>query len=565
MGNFIQKGKLNLNDFEQALQIEEAPGINFTVHKNKKNDEDLLLLKEISHVVQMIPADCQAEMLQRILTQSGFFSLLRFDQFRQNRQQQVVISTQITPRTLETEMLRLRTADEMVDAETAWAVLTNLLLAVMDMEHKLEFHQSISMKTVFFYPNGCISIINPYFKDSHIRSISKDIINPSLESGSWKPEFSTDYFARQSLVESNELMRKLQNIHQQHVGDMLKDVVFVVLGLLCHTPDRDFYDLGNSGRCRVDHHRVNSCFELLDALDFDQDLLDLLEFVLKYECDSCVELFQQLTPDQLLKALHALRHKEVLCPDTERAVEMLDALDLPNPYDQTLDLDQVSAALRIAAGPRSGLQPSEKKVRFENQPSKAPAPQTDSGLPAQLRDKLKAGLLQSNLRKPQAAPPNAGVQQAAQKLDKIKPFLQGGAKQNDSVMFLPAKLEKLREFDSSNTSLFSLRSGQQSVATEVSLLHRFMDQARPEPLFEKEALYSDHSTRDYSPPREPRVVEHVHHHPASCKHHQQLGQCSLSCHLHKPQYSPLAHMYYAGRPVTETEAALLHELPLSSK
>ena len=583
MGNFIQKGHINLNDYETKATIDEGEHSKFTIHTNKSNEDDFLLLKDISLLTEMMQTDCQAEILDRILNQSYFFSLLRLDQWQENNQRTTVMHTRITPKTLEQETLNLRAKNAIAEPQVAWAILGNLLMAVMDMEHKVEFHRAITMKSIYFNANSTINIINPYFRDSHVRQALKDIIKPILESPSWKPEYSSDYFARVEDLDDNDSMRMIHNDHQHKVRHMLKSVVYVVLGLLTHFIDDDFFDDSNDSN-RVNYTKVNAAIEVLDKLEYDSDIVDLIEHVLKYEPKSSIVLVESMTERQYHKMYRGLRSKEIVCPDPVRVEEMLRGLDINNAYDPTATrfIDDgkyeggrgIDGVIGLIGGQ---IRDNERREQELQDVSRLIGNQIgDNERREENKKKIVKGAV-DKLKNTQ----NKGIQlhspsDAASDIKLLKEFRIDNDKPSNELRSLPKEIVKLKEFDVTNDKLPGFtNSSKDRLPSEIDILKKFMDTGdkwkieREREVTPELTSYNQKtlplSTQYTSNPVVNHDHYHHHHHKQTCRMHSNLGDCSLSCHLHKPLYSPYAHLYYAGRPLTTTEKDILHENPVSSR
>ena len=146
MGNSIQKGSLDMSKYQKEGSIQDSPTLTIDVLQNVQDINDRVLSKDITSVVrQMSPAN-QLEILKKIQTQPNWFTFIRFDEWSQNQERMNIIHTKISNSSLDKEIVALRQAGLQPNPKNCWFLMTNLLLAVMDMEHRLDFFQSLSTK-----------------------------------------------------------------------------------------------------------------------------------------------------------------------------------------------------------------------------------------------------------------------------------------------------------------------------------------------------------------------------------------------------------------------------------
>ena len=179
-------------------------------------------------------------LLESILRQPTWYSLIKLNEVRQrgefkgSRQ----AFTKISGMNLE---VFISPQPPEVRKSIAWFVFTNLFLATMDMEHRLEFHNMLTMKTIYISSEGFLFFLNPYILSSYLDRIDADLFQPALAMGqAWKPEYQNDYYRRIKDLNGNDSLRDVHYANRESIRQTLISVALVTLGTLAGKSDESY-------------------------------------------------------------------------------------------------------------------------------------------------------------------------------------------------------------------------------------------------------------------------------------------------------------------------------------
>lgn len=123
-----------------------------------------------------------------------------------------------------------------------WFVFTNLLIAVMDMEHRLDFHSKLSLDTIYISSDHFMYILNPYMLNGYLQKIRRDLVDPALAmKQSWKPEYEQDYFERVKDLNYNTGLKEIHNSNRNNIRQTLQSAALVTLAFLSQTDDKQYF------------------------------------------------------------------------------------------------------------------------------------------------------------------------------------------------------------------------------------------------------------------------------------------------------------------------------------
>lgn len=553
MGNFIQKGSLDMSKYRKEGSVQDTPTLTIDVLQNITDINDRALCKDITSVVrQMSPAN-QLEILKKISSQPDWFTFIKFDEWNQNQERMNVIHTKISNSSLDKEIVALRQSNLQPNAKNCWFLLTNLLLAVMDMEHRLDFFQSLSTKNIYLNSDRSMTILNPYFRDSHLQKILEDVIIPAKNCPGWREEFGQSYYARMAAIDSNKQLSDLHYVHQGYVKDMLKSVGVIMLAFLSRRDENGYYsdtpgDNAKSWQLRYDV--LNGDLNVLDQNGVDPDMVDIIEYLLKYEPSSAIEFGRLLNEAQYNKMLTCMRDATIVCADPKAVKKLFFDIKGFNPYDpkfsHKVSLQRNTQSVAMGPGQNYQLPPGF----LEGDPNfQAFAP-------------LMGGAQQPNI--PVVAPSPAGLA-PAKELDLLRQWTIGHEKSKE---VLPHKVDFL------NMYTHGKNKKKEAIANNVDFLKLFMGHQRtpdlaPECLpVREDPCHLLHCGCNRVCTCQHVHMTHMHHHTAPEPiHHHHHHKATSHLHLHNdiPQYSPYSHLYYMGSPLTGKEADLLHANPIASR
>lgn len=521
-----------------------------------------------------------------------------------------LVHTKISGQTVVEEVVALRMAGLKSDPSNSWFLMSTLLLAIMDMEHRLEMHQSLGMRNIYFNPDRTVTILNPYFRDAHLIRILEDIIVPILHADNWKPEYSQSYHSRVQDLNKNPALKAIHFVHQNYVTDMLKSAALIVLGMISLRLDEEYIvDIKkNTNRNNLNYAIINADLDAADNNGGDSDLIDLLEFILKNEPPSAIELAKLVNEDQFAKIYKSMTEGTLVCSDPPRAKELLREFRHSNPYApgynpkmstdirQTALPQQTNGMNQQSGGPNMPLffpllGPGMSAPNNYQQPWPQ---QMMSGTNPQGNQERPTGAMNGNPSvNPTIGPNYSNNPQdsigTAKELKELKNYQIGQPTGvNPKSNNLPSKIEKLKDFEySAGDNKPGFKKGQ-DIAKNIDLLRRYTRGGeKPETISQAQTLPSrpvrqtdlDYNSaplirqpsgpirQDY--PQQPPMVRRC--------------MCSANCKCKKPlayqpayppaypttelpsmRYSPYSHIYYMGRPLSGTENELLHGNPVSS-
>ena len=545
MGNSIQKGSLDMSRYQKEGSVQDTPTLTIDVLQNMQDINDRVLCKDITSVVrQMSPAN-QLEILKRINSQPDWFTFIKFDEWSQNQEKVNIIHTKISNSSLDKEIVALRQSNLQPNPKNSWFILTNLLLAVMDMEHRLDFFQSLSTKNIYLNADRSLTILNPYFRDSHLQKILEDVVIPAKNCPGWREEFGQSYYARMAAIDSNKQLADLHYIHQNYVKDMLRAVGVIVLAFLMRRDESGYYTNNRLANVKVNlkYDLISNDLNFLDQGGADPDLIDLLEYILKYEPTSAVELGKFLNEAQYNKMLTCMRDATILCSDPKILRELFLDIKGFNQYDPKFKhripiKGRTSQSVTAAPHGANKLPPGflDADPSFNYNPFSALGPPKTN----------------TTTESPLGAP--ATNLAPAQEISALKEWFIGNKKTGEA---LPKKIDFL------NSYTLDKKQRSKPVAEKVDFLKMFMNKpGSPEPTLTMPPPPPTVSLPSLSCGCQ-RVCSCSHMHLTHMHHHRAPGHLHL--HYDNPLYSPYSHLYYMGTPLTGREADLLHANPVPSR
>lgn len=528
-----------MSKYQKEGSIQDSPTLTIDVLQNVQDINDRVLCKDITSVVrQMSPAN-QLEILKKIQTQPNWFTFIRFDEWSQNQERMNIIHTKISNSSLDREIMALRQSGLQPNPKNCWFLMTNLLLAVMDMEHRLDFFQSLSTKNIYLNGDRSMSILNPYFRDNHLQKILEDVIIPSKNCPGWREEFGQSYYARMAAIESNKQLADLHYVHQNYVKDMLRSVGIIVLAFLSKRDESGYYvnDRSNSSKIGLRNDIVTGDLNMLDQVGVDSDLVDLLEYILKYEPPSAVEMGPLLNEAQYNKMLTCMKDATLVCSDPKAARDLFLEIKGYNQYDPKYK-HNVPIRTRNSNMPSVGPNPN-----YQLPPGFVEADPAFKVFAALLNPGDKTTVNTSTTLEGSKLAP-------ARELSALKEWTIGHEKKKE---VLPEKIDFLRSYT------LDKKERNKPVAEKVDFLKMFMRGKDQAPAY-------------IEPPK--IEIPRLHcgcHHVCSCKHvhlthmHHHRLPGHLHMHYDNPLYSPYSHLYYMGSPLTGREADLLNMNPVTSR
>ena len=624
MGNYIQRAEIDLNKYTVTEILNEESGVEISRHQNLSNPLDIILTKDISDVVSQMPPNLQLEVLKRIEQQPLWWTLLKFDEFERNHQIVNIVMTGISQINLEAEVVSLRSTGMAPSSTNSWFILTNLLLAVVDMEHKLEFNEHISMKNIYLNFDKSLTMLNPYLRDSHLKKALQDIIKPVSLCQNWKHEYSYNYFARLQDLEKNREMKAIHFVHQNYITDMLKNVALAMLGLLTLRSDTEFVlnPERKTAKAQLNTELIQQLFKQLDEAGYDPDMIDLLEYILNYEPKSAIELGAKIQEKQHTKMMQSFRESNFLCSDPETAKRLLPNLRGQSPYDPKVyyqestntgsnwrppiqtGTGQLLPSFPIL-GPRSDMMFLSPPVQFGDQNLLSPPlfpPQairriveTDTA-----RIETNGARLTTNADPRQAQAGQQGENTgrpiaAAEKLDKLKDWMEGSQSTKPREP-TATEIRILKDFSTGPDGRPNLNGVElkDRPAKNIAFLKDYMtlnkqninDTVPSKIIFDAIKGFTEAKTALPESTTRPTVAETpinrlefdsaplVHPpisrcrlnatHTCRCRQVGNLGTQCTTNHVNYPLYSPYSHLYYMGKPILSHTSHVLHDYPLSS-
>ena len=596
MGNYIQRAEIDLQNYSVTEILKEEGGLEISRLQNLSEPREILLTKEITDVVSQMPESYQLEVLRRIEQQPLWWTLLKFDEFARASQTVNLMITNISQINLEAEIMSLRSTGMSPSITNSWYILTNLLLAVIDMENKLEFNEHISMKNIYLNTDKSLTMLNPYFRDSHLKKALQDIIKPISLSTSWKPEYSSNYFARLDDLSKNPEMRAIHFVHQNYVADMLKSVALAMLGLLSLRSDSEFVLNPEKKKIKTELNMnlINQLFKQLDDAGFDGDLLDVLEYIINYEPRSAIEFCIKLQERQYSKMITSFKESTFVCSDPEAARRLLPYLRGQNPYDPNVAF-QVSTSSQNTGFLGQGQRPAQPTVPAP--PLLGPSwgnppilPQVKPSRVAQETAVLDTATAYNNRVSTNANENEPKTLQPADKLNVLKGWMEG-SESTKAKEPVATEIRKLRDFSAGPDGRPNLNGVElkDRPAKNIEFLKDYMTMNSKVPskiVFDATKGFSNAKTAtDTLPPQPPAPKAPIDKlefnsapliKPHICRCHvqqshtcrcRQIGNAGTQCatnHMNYPLYSPYSHLYYMGKPVLSHTSHILHDYPQSS-
>lgn len=249
MGNSLDNGEYDLSKYQiiHTLRDEVA---NFDVLRDDEHPQEFLITKDFKEIYDQHDERMWKHVIERISQQPNWYTLMKFQRVVQSRDfEQYIGMTKVYVHTLAFEVQENRKANRVASDDRVWAVFTNLFLATMDMEHRLDFHNTLGMDTIFIDESNQILISNPYMRDRHLRQIMEHIIEPAHAMGvNWKPDYEKRLDSRLRDLESNQQLRAIHKENQIHIQDTLKCLALIALGLLNNRSDSEYLTFHSSGR-----------------------------------------------------------------------------------------------------------------------------------------------------------------------------------------------------------------------------------------------------------------------------------------------------------------------------
>ena len=563
MGNAIQKGSLDMAKYQKELTIQETPTLSIDLLQNTKEVNDKVLAKDITSVVrQMSPAN-QLEILRKIHSQPYWFTLLKFDEWTNNNEKVNMIHTKISAHSLDNEISALRKGSLQPQIKNCWFVVTNLLLAVMDMEHRLDFHQNLSTKNVYLNSDRTMTILNPYMRDSHLQKILEDVVIPAKNCPDWKTEYEESYYARVADLQSNQRLSDVHFVHQNYVKDMVKSVGLITLAFVCRRKDNEYYvDSSIKGvQGSINNELISKDLNMIDERCVDPDLTDFLEYIIKYEPSSAIELGSILTTPQYTKMMSSLKDSHLVCPDPELADILLMEMKGKSPYDPDF-IQSIPCEKKTIVGPAQRQTSSNFNV-FDllGNPGQPSYPNQNKPIPVRDtndRTSLNFATVKNDM-------------QPATELNALRSWIIGHEVRKE---ILPSEVDRLNQFTIGKDKL----NGQFATKEkDIDFIKKFMVRPEGNPIENTNFIIRASPNTDSrlkSSRLQPTAAPsrscgchydspchcYPHVHLTHMHHHRTPGHLHL--HYDNPVYSPYSHLYYMGRPLTGSQADNLHANPV---
>ena len=374
--------------------------------------------------------------------------------------------------------------------------------------------------------------------------------------------FRSSYYARVADLESNPRLSDIHFVHQNYVRDMVKSVGLVALAFVSKRNEKEYFiesKIVKEKNSALNSELISKDLNLIDTQNMDSDFVDLLEYILKYEPSSAVELSNLLTDEQYTKMMTSMRDSHLVCPDPENARKMFMEMKGQTAYDPNF-AEIASLGGRAFIGPsQQGTNPGGFSAFNVFNVMGSPI-QTQGNDPfAPLRDPTDNKTHQFSVKSTNLAP--------ASEIKVLKEYTIGHETKKEN---LPLRIDLLNNFSAIKPKVNGEFSSKDK---DVQFIKKFMvnpgtTTSTPLNLREPKAIereikvdYSKHVPQDQSKNLcgcFQTAACHCHTH-----HHRLPGHMHL--HYDNPAYSTYSHMYYTGRPLQGKDADLLHVNPVPSK
>lgn len=325
MGNTIQRGSLDMSKYKKEATFQETPTLTYDMLQSVVDINDKVLTKDITSVTQQLNPASQLELLKKIQSQPFWLTLIRFDESKSLNEKANIMHTKISAHTLENEIQALKRGNLQPQIKNCWFIVTNLLLAVMDMEHRLDFHDSLTTKNIFLNADRTLAILNPLFKQSLLQQMLADVVGPSKNCRIWKEDFEKSYYARMTAIEDTKdiLLRNIHCVQQNKVQKMCESVGLVGLCLITLTTEQSFMIPESNS---LDWDKITDTFEFLEQTFPDKELLGLIRQMILDAPKSLIASYDIFTEAKLKLMTDGFRTSNFICADQIRANDLVNEL-----------------------------------------------------------------------------------------------------------------------------------------------------------------------------------------------------------------------------------------------
>jgi hypothetical protein len=325
MGNALQKGSLDMSKYTKEASFQDTPTLKVDLLQNNMEINDKVLSKDITSVIMQMSPAIQIEVLKKIHSQPYWFTLIKFDEWNFGIDKGTIIHTKISGHTLEDEIHALKRGSLQPQIKNCWFIVTNLLLAVMDMEHRLDFHQDLKSKHIYLNPDRTMTILNPFIRQSHLDKFLQDVVYPSKSCRGWKPEFEQSYYSRMCAIDETKdpYLRDVHCIEQNKVQKMCESVGLIGLCLTTLNTENDFMV---SESQNLDWDKITETFEMLEQSFSDKEFISLIRQMLLDAPKSLIALYECFTEAKLKLMTDGFRCSNFICADQIKANDLLNEL-----------------------------------------------------------------------------------------------------------------------------------------------------------------------------------------------------------------------------------------------
>jgi len=343
MGNSQNQLTLNLSEYTLTSSFQDGLFSSLDIYKKNNDQWGVMIAKDVQKMVERVAEGETEACLQRIDSLPQWYTGVKVDRWAYMGKTTTLLHTDVSPYTLIEEVGTWRSTNRPVNSDYCWFVASQLFLALVDMENRLDFHHTISMKSIYIHSDATLQILNPYIRENHLIRIIQDVVKPLLgEKVRQDDPISRDYFKRMIHIQNARNCDTLIAVIRRANANLAftaRRVGVILLGLGIGIEDFYLYQRRDT-EADFDWAEIDKqLLALKNAWSkIDLNYYNLVEWLVKRPPSSLIQSsIKEITPQQLAKfsAMIDGRLGSLKCADIPRCRKTIEAIFIAkSPYNE---------------------------------------------------------------------------------------------------------------------------------------------------------------------------------------------------------------------------------------